>query len=150
MKTISIRRPKEAFNKNYSYRLLQGKEILAELKNGEEKQLTLPDELNGSLLQAKIHWCGSQQVDPKTLQDGDTLTISGNPWLNRKLPLLGAMFPLTGTVLFTENGLIPKNIGIGFLVLLIVGLLLTLTVWKKQWLWLKKHKSAEQHTAVQG
>ena len=61
-----------------------------------------------------------------------------NKFLNRKLPLFGAMFPLTGIMIFSTNNIISKNIGIGILIIFLVGLIGTLTIGKNKWLKLKK------------
>ena len=50
MKKITLKRPKESFNRNCSYEILVGKRKLTELKNGEEKVVEIPNELeNGEI-----------------------------------------------------------------------------------------------------
>ncbi len=43
MKTITLKRPKESFNKNSIYEIIIDEKKLTELKNGEEKTLEIPE-----------------------------------------------------------------------------------------------------------
>lgn len=54
-------------------------------------------------------------MELKNISENEKIIVSGNKFLNRKLPLFGAMFPLTGIMIFSTNNIISKNIGIGTL-----------------------------------
>ncbi|WP_342157318.1 hypothetical protein, partial [Joostella sp. CR20] len=138
MKKITLHRPKESFNKNCSYEIQIGKKTLTELKNGEEKIIEIPNEFRDERLKAKIQWCGSEEMELRNLTENEKIIVSGNKFLNRKLPLFGAMFPLTGIMIFNTNNIISKNIGIGVLILFLIGLVGSLTIGKNKWLKLEK------------
>jgi len=140
MLKIQLYRPNESFNKNCSYTLFAGKKKLTELKNGEEKIIEIPDEFMDETLKAKIQWCGSEKLALRDIAPNDKITISGNTFLNSQLPLFGAMFPLAGIMILSTNSIIPKNIGIGILVLFLVGLIGTLTIGRNKWLQIKKRQ----------
>lgn len=59
----------------------------------------------------------------RNISENEKVMVSGNKFLNRKLPLFGAMFPLTGIMIFSTNNIISKNIVIG-----------TLTIERNKWL----------------
>jgi hypothetical protein len=61
-------------------------------------------------------------MELKNISENEKIIVSGNKFLNRKLPLFGAMFPLTGIMIFSTNNIISKNIGIG-----------TLTIERNKW-----------------
>ena len=138
MKKITLHRPKESFNKNCSYEIQIGKKTLTELKNGEEKIIEIPVEYENETLKAKIQWCGSEKMELRNLTENDKIIVSGNKFLNKRLPLFGAMFPLTGIMIFSTNNIISKNIGIGILIFFLIGLVGTLTIGKNKWLKLEK------------
>jgi len=71
------------------------------------------------------------------ISENGKIIVSGNKFLNRKLSLFGAMFPLTGIMIFSTNNIISKNIGIGVLILFLVGIIGTLTIERNKWLKLK-------------
>lgn len=137
MKRIKLYRPKESFNKNCSYKIFIGKTIFAELGNGEERTIEITDELENQELIAKVQWCGSEKFALKSVKENEKITVSGNKFLNKNLPVLGAIFPLTGIVIFNTEYLVLKYIGIGILVIFLLGLIGTLTVGKDKWLTLK-------------
>lgn len=136
MRKITLHRPKESFNKNCSYQILVGKKYLTELKNGEEKIIEIPSELENGTLTAKIHWCGSKKMELPNLSENGKLIVSGNKFLNKKMPLFGAMFPLIGLMFFNLK-IVPKNIGIVIFVVFLVVLFGTITIWRNQWLYIK-------------
>jgi len=137
MKKITFHRPNEYFNKNCPYEIYVGNKKLTELKNGEEKVVEIPNELEKKSLKAKIQWCGSEEIDMNKISENGKIIVSGNKLLNRKLPLIGALFPLTGIMIFITNNVIAKNIGIGLLILFLIGLVGTLTIGRNKWLNLK-------------
>ena len=134
MKTITFQRPEESFNKHLSYNIFVGEKKLAELKNGEEKTIEIPADLEKEILRAKNRWCGSEDYPISELSETVILKVSGNEFLNKKMPFIGTLFPLIGIIIFSSNSQLISNIGIGFMVLLILGLIATLTVWKNKWL----------------
>jgi len=136
MKKITIHRPKESFNKNCSYQILVGQRALTELKNGEEKIIEIPTELKNETLKAKIQWCGSEKMELRNLTGDEKIVVSGNKFLNRKMPLFGAMFPLIGLMFFNLK-IVPKNIGIGIFIIFLIAIIGTITIWKNKWLNIK-------------
>ncbi len=136
MKKITLNRPKESFNKNCSYEILVGNKYLTDLKNGEEKTIEIPNEFNTESLKAKIQWCGSEKMELRDLAENEKIIVSGNKFLNRKMPLFGAMFPLIGLMFFNLE-IVPKNIGIGIFIIFLVAIIGTITIWKNKWLKLK-------------
>lgn len=134
MKEIRLYRPLETFNKNCSYTILIGKQKLTELKNGEETTIKISEELVGRTLQTKIQWCGSKRLKLTDKLENKKIKVKGHKFLNGRLPLLGAIFPLVGIVVFGNNNIIAKNIGIGILLLLFTLLVGILTVGRNKWL----------------
>lgn len=139
MKRIILKRPKESFNKYCSYEVFMGTQKLVELNNGEEKVIEIPENTNLEFLKAKIKWCGSEKLKISSITNNQKIIVSGNPTLNRYLPLTGSMFPIIGlsTINYT-NSLVIKNIGIGILILLLVGIVGVLTIGKNKWIQFKK------------
>ena len=136
MRKITLHRPKENFNKNCSYEILVGKKYLTELKNGEEKIIEIPSEFKNETLKAKIQWCGSEKMELRNLSENGKIIVSGNKFLNKKMPLFGAMFPLIGLMFFNLK-IVPKNIGIGIFVIFLIGIIGTITIWRNKWLNIK-------------
>ncbi len=134
MKKIKLYRAVEDFNKNCSYAVLLNGNKVAELKNGEEKIIEIADDPEKLNLKAKIHWCESNKLSCLSLNNDGTIKVTGNRFLNKQLPLLGAIFPLTGLLIFNRNNELLKDLGIGILVLLLLGIIATLTIWKNKWL----------------
>ncbi|PTB97255.1 hypothetical protein C9994_03780 [Marivirga lumbricoides] len=136
MKKITLNRPKESFNKNCSYEILVGKKYLTDLKNGEEKTIEIPNEFKTESLKAKIQWCGSEKMELRNLTGNEKIVVSGNKFLNRKMPLFGAMFPLIGLMFFNLK-IVPKNIGIGIFIIFLIAIVGTITIWRNKWLNIK-------------
>jgi hypothetical protein len=137
LRTIKIQRPEENFYMHCSYTIeIDGKSI-AKLENGEHKTIEIPDELTQGHLKAKINWCGSKKYSVKTIPENHLIEISGNRFLNLIMPISGAIIPIAGMALFSAFGPDMKSFGIGAIVLLMVGLVATLTVWWDRWLKLK-------------
>ena len=133
MKSITIYRPYEAFNKNVAYDILLGNTYLTTLHNGEEKSIEIPDAYQTATLKAKIQWCGSAKWELKHLNENEKIRVSGNNFLNSKLPLFGALFPLIGLVFF-DLEVVPKNLGIAVFILFLFGIIGTLTIGRNKWL----------------
>lgn len=134
MKILKIKRPQENFNKHCAYEIIVGKSKIAELKNGEEKSIEIPPELESEQLYAKTHWCGSTKVNISNIEPNSTISISGNEFLNRRMPFIIGLFPVVGIIIFTGTSQLTKNIGIGVLVLLFAFLVGTLTIGRNKWL----------------
>ncbi|HPV56951.1 MAG TPA: hypothetical protein PKW61_07485, partial [Tenuifilaceae bacterium] len=122
MKTLKIKRPHENFNKHCTYELFVGKNKIANLKNGEEKSIEIPTELENEQLYAKTHWCGSTKINISNIEPNSTISIIGSEFLNRRMPFIIGLFPVVGIIIFTGNSPLTKNIGIAVLVLLLVFL----------------------------
>lgn len=153
MKTLTFVRPTEPFNGRCSYTILAGDQVVAELANGESATVPLPPELEGSTLRARHHWVGSVEVPVSDLPDGGRVQVSGSELLNRKLPLAGAMMPLTMLALLGAGNGVFKAGGTAVLVVLLLGLVGTLTVWRDRWLRLEVEPEAvrvraETHASV--
>lgn len=133
MKSITIYRPFEAFNKNFAYDIFLGNTYLTTLQNGEEKSIEIPDAYQTETLKAKIQWCGSAKWELKHLNENEKIRVSGNNFLNSKLPLFGALFPLIGLVFF-DLEVVPKNLGIAVFILFLFGIIGTLTIGRNKWL----------------
>ena len=86
MKSITIYRPFEVFNKNFAYDIFLGNTYLTTLHNGEEKSIEIPDAYQTATLKAKIQWCGSAKWELKHLNENEKIRVSGNNFLNSKLP----------------------------------------------------------------
>jgi len=134
MKTLKIKRPQENVNKFCSYDLFVGSDKIAELKNGEEKSIEIPTELENEQLYAKTHWCGSTKINISNIEPNSTISISGNEFLNRRIPFIVGLFPVVGIIIFTGTSQLTKSIGVGVLVLLFVFLVGTLTIGRNKWL----------------
>ena len=135
MKKITLFRPKESFNKNFSYKILVGNRIITELKNGEEKIIEIPDE--NDPIKAKIQWCGSNKMELHDLSENDKIILSGNKFLNKTLLFSGGILPIIGLMMFSY-GLISKSLGAGIIVLFVIAMIGTLTIGKNKWLKLEK------------
>jgi|SRR6056297_2305128 len=144
MNKITLHRPEESFNKTFSYKVLVGKKYLTELKNGEQKTIEIPSDLANETLKAKIQWCGSERLELRQLYNSEKIVISGNEFLNRKMLIIGAMFPLIGLMLFNLN-IVPKNIGIGVFILFLIGITGTITLWRNKWLNIERESLAHYH-----
>ncbi len=130
MKKIKICRPYESFNKNYSYKVMVEKNIIAELKNNEEKIIKVED---NKPIKAKISWCGSKEIKIDNHSENIKLMITGNKLLNHKLPLFSSTFLVISLIIFRLK-FFPKIVGIsifGIFILLLIG---TLTIWKDKWI----------------
>lgn len=135
MKKLILKRPEESFNQYCSYSIMVDGKKLTELKNGEEKIIEISPDLIDKPLKAKIQWCSSKEYPLSQFNDLKKIEVTGNKFLNRRIPLVGALFPLVGIVIFNGEytaGL--RNLGIGILLILIVGLIGTITIWKDKWL----------------
>lgn len=139
MKTITFKRPKEKINRFCSYEILVDNEPLLMLENGEEKTVDIPEEYAGKTLQARMQWVGSQYISVDELNAVDTVEISGNELLNRRLPVAVSMIPLI-MIAFTSGGagLQLKILFTIFIILSILVLIGTMTFGKNNWLHVQK------------
>jgi len=138
MKEITIQRPYENFNKYCSYEVFVGKEKLTELKNGEEKIVELSKELENEILKAKIQWCGSNIFPLKDFSPDGIIKVSGNKFLNLKIPFIGSVFPIILIGIINASNQQIKYIGSGLIIFLIFFLLGTFTIWRNKWLKIKQ------------
>jgi VIT1/CCC1 family predicted Fe2+/Mn2+ transporter len=141
MKKITFKRPKESFNQGISYKIFIGNNMLAELKNGEEKTIEISTEFENKSIKAKMQkWCGSEKVKLNSLSENETLNIKGNKFLNKRAIFIGALLPLTGVLMFSygRENLVIKNIGIGLFFLILFFAIGILTVARNKWLNIEK------------
>ncbi|MFD2914641.1 hypothetical protein [Psychroserpens luteus] len=136
MRKITLNRPKESFNKNYSYEILIGDHTLTELNNGEEKTVEIPTESENQTLKAKIQWCGSEEIELQNIKENEKIIVIGNKFLNRKMPLIGAMLTIIALMILNLK-IVSKNIGIGFFIIFLIVIFGTITVWRNKWLNIK-------------
>ena len=134
MKTLKIRRPQENVNKYFSYEIFIGANKIAELKNGEEKNIEVPSHLENDSLYARLLWCGSKKIDLKDFESTNTIIISGSELLNKRIPLLVGLFPIIGIFLFSSLTPLMKLVGIVILSMLLLLLIATLTIGRDKWL----------------
>jgi hypothetical protein len=134
MKKVKISRPEEDFNRRCSYKIFIGDTIVEELQNGESKIVEIPHGSDNEILHGKIQWCGSNRILLTNLKDSDEILLSGNRFLNQKLPLMSAMIPLLGVALFSGPSPALRIAGTILIAALLGGLLFTLTFWKDKWL----------------
>jgi len=140
MKTVTLHRPNERFNKNISYDIFIGKKKITELKNGEEKVVEIPNEMNIGGLNAKIKSNGSNVLNLSELKENEKIQIRGNDLLNRKLIWIVSILPITGVLIFAygRESLILKNIGIGLFFLILVFAFWGIIIAKNKWLKIEK------------
>ncbi len=136
LKKITLCRPKKHFNKNCSYRILAGNRFLTELSNGQEKTIEIPPEIKNQTLKAKVQWCGSEKIELQNIKENGKIIITGNKFLNKKMPLAGAVFPLIGLIIF-DLEVVSRNIGIGLFLIFLIGVVGTVTAWRNRWLNIK-------------
>lgn len=131
MLEITLIRPQETINKNCAYDICTPNgEKIASLSNGERKVVQIPADVQ--FIQAKLQWCGSTNIPVQPAANGATFEVTGNLFLNRQMPLLGAMIPLIALML-PGFGL-DKMVVIAILMVFLLLLIGTLTVWKNHWL----------------
>jgi hypothetical protein len=131
---VSLKRPKEKFNKNCAYHIYIGGKKLTELRNGEEKVLEIPGRLENEALTARINWCGSNKIALSNLEEDRIIKVTGNEFLNWRMPIAGSIIPLLGLVIFSGNDQPLKGVGVGIILLFMAGLIGTLTIWRRKWL----------------
>jgi len=108
------------------------------LKNGEEKHIDIPKDLDAQYLIAKIPWCKSKAFDLKSLKENELTIIRGNKFLNKRLPFLGAFFPILGIVNINSANPLLEKISLGLLVLLLFYFVGIITIGHDKWLYIKK------------
>jgi hypothetical protein len=136
MKKITFKRPIEGFNKNCNYCICIDDEKVIELKYGEEK--TIEIDSKSELLAAKIHWCGSKKIKLINTANEVVFEVSGNKFLNYRLPLLGVIISPIGFVFTLDFKYeIMKHLGVGILIALLTFVIATLTIGRHKWLNIK-------------
>lgn len=134
---ITIARPQEPFNKQISYRIVQGKTELGRIGNGEKIPISVDPE-KGSL-KIKTAWCGSQAIHLDTLAS-TKLEVKGNTFFHRQSPFLGALLCILGVGIATTHHNAIKGLAIGLISLVIFYAIAILSVWKDKWIFLKEIK----------
>ena len=132
MKNIVLKRPQEKFNKNCAYQIYLNDKILTTLKNGEEKVVKINDSSDSGFLKAKIHWCGSPKIALNTIEEYDSIEFVGNKIFNRYLLILSPLILIIG-LLIGKNSEV-KNFGPGLMVIVLILLIGSITVWKNNWI----------------
>ena len=134
MKTIRLKRPKENFNSFCNYEIYVGKQKVADLKAGEEKTINIqPHQLTDAIC-AKMIGGRSKSLSISAISENELVTVKGNKFLNRSIPLTMGFLTITSTAIFSQYGETPKNIGIGLLIIMIMGLIGAFTLWRDQWI----------------
>ncbi|MEL6534594.1 MAG: hypothetical protein AAFQ98_04240 [Bacteroidota bacterium] len=96
--------------------------------------MEIPESSSQGGLIAKLSWCSSQKLDVKQVRDREQVQVTGNALLNRRLPLIGSLFPITGLLITTQQVPGIKYLTIGVLTLFLLVLAGTLTLGRRQWL----------------
>lgn len=132
MKTLTLQRPKEKFNKNCSYEILVDGNFVTCLNNGETKTVAIPNDAEN--LQARLQWCGSQNLSLGKLENQNNIIVAGDSFLNQKMYLIIVPILLLFLILSSPGNETLRNLEIGIIVLLMLGVLGTLTIWRKKWI----------------
>lgn len=139
MKTVTFKRPVESFSQNLTYKVFIGDKKLTELKNGEEKLIEIPSENENMLLKAKMYgWFGSKKVVLSQLSQNESLTISGNKFLNRIAPFVGPIITVSGMMWVLSNNDFIKHFGLGLFITWLLIAIWILTFGGNNWLNIKK------------
>ena len=139
MKTITLKRPKESFSQNLTYKVFIGDKKLTELKNGEEKVIEINDIDKNNFLTAKMYWWfGSKKVAIKQLSQNESLTIRGNKFLNRIAPFAGPILTVSGMMWILSNNDFIKGFGLGLFIIWLLIAIWVLTFGGNNWLYIKK------------
>jgi len=139
MKTITLKRPKESFSQNLTYKIFVGDKKITDLNNGEEKVIEIEDKDENNFLKAKMYWWfGSKKVALKQLSQNDSLTIRGNKFLNRIGPFVGPLLTISGTIFFIIDNQFIKYFGLGLFVSILPIAIWILTFGGYNWLYIKK------------
>ncbi|RLD86210.1 MAG: hypothetical protein DRJ07_01315 [Bacteroidetes bacterium] len=139
MKKITLKRPKENFSQNLTYKVFIGDKKLIELKNEEEKVIEIHSEDENNFLKAKMYWWfGSKKVALKKLPQNESLTISGNKFLNRIAPFVGPILTVSGMIWILSNNDFIKHFGLGLFITWLLIAIWILTFGGNNWLNIKK------------
>lgn len=139
MKTVIFKRPVESFSQNLSYKVFIGDKKLTELKNGEEKLIEISSENENMFLKTKMYWWfGSKKVALSQLSQNESLTISGNKFLNRIAPFVGPILTVSGMIWVLSNNDFIKHFGLGLFVVWLLIAIWILTFGGNKWLNIKK------------
>lgn len=109
-----------------------------ELKNGEEKLIEISSENKNMFLKAKMYWWfGSEKVTLKQPPQNESLTISGNKFLNRIAPFVGPILTVSGMIWVLSNNDFIKHFGLGLFVVWLLIAIWILTFGGNNWLNIK-------------
>ncbi|MEJ2006460.1 MAG: hypothetical protein P8X57_16210, partial [Cyclobacteriaceae bacterium] len=132
MKKITLERPEENFNKRCAYDIVLDGEQKTVLNNGDKKVVEL--KAQSATIQAKLWWCGSEPVTISNISETSRVQISGNKFLNWLMPLLSVLVLLTTTVIQNMAGVGFKPVAISIIVVMLSGILASLTIWRNKWI----------------
>ena len=141
MKSVTLIRPKDDFNQGISYKIYVGNNLLNELKNGEEKTIEIPSELEEQSLKAEVYkWSGSERIELRSLSDRERLYVKGNKFLNTKTLFIIVFLNFMGILIFGygKENIIVKNIGLGLSTLSILFIFGIIVFGRNKWLNIKK------------
>jgi len=139
MKTIILKRPKEGFSQDLTYKIFIGDKKITELKNGEEKVIEIEDKDENNFLKAKMYWWfGSRKVALKQLSQNENITISGSRFLNRIAPFVGPILTISGMIWVLSNNNFIKHFGLGMFIIWLLIAIWILTFGGNNWLHIKK------------
>jgi hypothetical protein len=147
MKTLTLKRPKERFNKHQPYKIMMGNTLLTWLSNGEEKVVDVPKELQDQPLKAKILWCGSESVVLSQLSEYEAIVFRGSR-LNNYMPLLGGTISIVSILFFSMSDYVDEVIATGMVVFTLSIVLSTFTIWRNKWLKLETQQKEEPALAA--
>jgi hypothetical protein len=133
MEQLKIKRLKEWANRRFNYKIIVNGQEEFEIANGQERALTLN---NVTTIQAKLMWCGSEQVEIKT----DREKIKEIRVMSNKGPNI--WFPLTALTILLSSGLVnyvyPDNELKQFTTAILIGVIIyalaLVTIWRNKFL----------------
>ncbi len=133
MKTITIKRPKESFNKHYAYKIFADNTEVAQIGNDKEININVTDEQQ--VLKAKLSFCGSNKINISELDNNATINIYGNVFLNKYSPLAISVIMIFIILFqyFTDNNII-KYISLFIASCIFLILIWFLTFGRNKWL----------------
>ena len=134
MKKITLKRPKESFNKNSVYEILLDSKKITELKNNEEKTLEIPE--NTKFIKAKLLWTSSKTIALE--KNKNTIIITGNKFLNKMPPFIGGIIILFSLSFILDHPYkLIEYVGIALTIITIIFSFAILTIWRDKWLIIK-------------
>jgi hypothetical protein len=124
---LKLKRPIEPYNQIFSYQIYLDDQPIANLKNGEEVIIKVPETDEPICLYAKFQWCRSRKIPINELNTHKPILVRGDRFLHHDIPLFASLFPIFGIGIIVSSNSILQLISlclIAFLVLFILGALL--------------------------